>query len=395
MQAVILAAGEGTRLRPLTDMMSKPMIPIANKPILEWTVDIVSDICDEIIIVVRESQTDIIEYFQTFPHCKFAFQEKPMGTGHAVACCEGMIKDRFLVINGDEMIAKVDIKKLSKLDGYYVGAFEVSNPEKFGVLDIENGLVKNIDEKPEQPKGNLVNTGLYLLDKKVCEALKKIPLSPRGEYELTDALRMMIENGLEIKPFILSRWVTITYPWHILDANQMILDQFGSFIGKNVEIRSGAYIEHPVAIGDNATLGPNCFIRKYSVIGKGCKVGNAVEIKNSIIMDNTFVSHLSYVGDSIVGRNCNIAAGTIFANLRLDENRIGMSLNGKTIDSGRGKLGGIVGDNVKFGVNCVIMPGKKIWPNIMVPPCRIIDKDLEQQPDMKSWKGDVREGYSD
>lgn len=390
-----MAAGEGTRLRPLTDMMSKPMIPIANKPILEWTVDILSDICDDIIIVVRENQKDIIEHFQNFSHCRFAIQEEALGTGNAVACSEKLIRDRFIVINGDEMITKMDIRKLSKLDGYHIGAFEVSDPEKFGVLDIRDGLVKNIDEKPQNPKGNLVNTGLYLVDKKIFDSIRRTPKSARNEYEFTDALINMIEDGLELKPFILGRWVTITYPWHILEANQLVLDQFGSFIGKNVDIRSGTHIEHPVAIGDNAILGPNCFIRKYSVIGKGCKVGNAVEIKNSIIMDNTFVSHLSYVGDTIIGRNCNIAAGTIFANLRLDEKNIGMNHVGKTIDSGRRKLGGIVGDNVKFGVNCVVMPGKKIWPNILVPPCRIIDKDIEEQPDLKNWKGEVREGYSD
>jgi bifunctional UDP-N-acetylglucosamine pyrophosphorylase/glucosamine-1-phosphate N-acetyltransferase len=394
MQAVILAAGGGTRMRPLTDMMSKPMIPIANKPLLEWTVDILSDICDEIIIVIKQSQRDIIGHFQNFPHCKFAFQDTPKGTGDATACCESLIKERFIVVNGDEMISKTDIKKFSKLDGYAIGAFEVDNPEKFGVLDIQDGLIKNIEEKPQQPKGNLVNTGLYLLDKKIFDALRRIGISERGEIEITDALRILMDQGEEIKPFVLSRWVTISYPWQILDANQLILDEFGSFIGKNVEIRSGAYIEHPVAIGDNAVLGPNCFIRKYSVIGKGCRVGNAVEIKNSIIMDNTFVSHLSYVGDSIIGRNCNIAAGTIFANLRFDERNVGMSHNGTMVDSGRSKLGGIVGDNVKFGVNCVVMPGKKIWPNIMVPPCRIIDRDIEEQPDLKNWNAE-REGYSD
>lgn len=101
-------------------------------------------------------------------------------------------------------------------------------------------------------------------------------------------------------------------------------------------------------------------------------------------MDHSFVSHLSYVGDSIVGRNCNIAAGTIFANLRLDDKTIKTKIKGHIIDSGRRKLGGIVGDNVKFGVNCTIMPGKKIWNNILIPPCISITHDIETQDDAKS-----------
>jgi len=141
-----------------------------------------------------------------------------------------------------------------------------------------------------------------------------------------------------------------------------------------------------VAIGDNATIGPNCFIRKYSSIGANCKVGNAVEIKNSVIMDNCHVSHLSYVGDSVVGKNCNIGAGTIFANLKLDDKNIWMKVNGNKIDTGIRKLGGIIGDNVKLGVNVTIMPGKKIWDNIMVPACATISEDVEKQPSLKLKK---------
>jgi bifunctional UDP-N-acetylglucosamine pyrophosphorylase/glucosamine-1-phosphate N-acetyltransferase len=92
------------------------------------------------------------------------------------------------------------------------------------------------------------------------------------------------------------------------------------------------------------------------------------------------------VGDSIVGANCNIAAGSIFANLRLDEKTIGMKIDGKHVDSGHKKLGGIVGDNVKFGVNVTVMPGKRIWPNMMIPPGITVEEDIEKQPELKKRK---------
>jgi bifunctional UDP-N-acetylglucosamine pyrophosphorylase/glucosamine-1-phosphate N-acetyltransferase len=149
------------------------------------------------------------------------------------------------------------------------------------------------------------------------------------------------------------------------------------------EIRPGSYIEEPVAIGDGCVIGPNCFIRKYSSIGKNCKVGNAVEIKNSVIMENSFVSHLSYVGDSIIGRNCNIGAGAVFANLRLDDRNVKMDVNGSRMDSGSRKLGGVVGHDVKFGVNVTVMPGKKIWPCMLIPACSTIYEDVAEQPELK------------
>ncbi len=388
MQAVILAAGSGTRLRPITDNMSKPMIPVANKPIIGWTIEALSAVCEDVIVVVRPQQQDIINYLQEFPMCRVVFQTEPLGTAHAALQAESLIEDRFLLINGDEIIQRDDIRKFAGQECLSIACAR-TDPRRFAAIYVESGRVKRIEEKPAEPKTDLASSGMYLLDRRIFDAIKRTGRSRRGEYEITDSLGMLIADGAEIMPFVLSKWMTITYPWHILDANMHMLDQLGSLIGKDVEIRSGSYIEHPVAIGEGSVIGPNCFIRKYSVIGRNCRVGNAVEIKNSIIMDNTFVSHLSYVGDSIVGRNCNIAAGTIFANLRLDDKSVGMKLDGNIIDSGRRKLGGIVADNVKFGVNCVVMPGKKIYPGIIVPPCKIVDSDIEEQPELKNSRSDA------
>jgi bifunctional UDP-N-acetylglucosamine pyrophosphorylase/glucosamine-1-phosphate N-acetyltransferase len=192
----------------------------------------------------------------------------------------------------------------------------------------------------------------------------------------------MINEGIEIRAIELSKWQPVGYPWHLLELNRIILEREGPIIGSNVKLKPGACVERPVAIGDNSVIGPNCSIRKYSSIGKDCNIGNASEIKNSIIMDNTKVPHLNYVGDSVIGRDCNLAAGTVFANLRLDEKNVNMVIKGEKIDSNRRKLGCVVGDNVKFGVNVTVMPGKRIWNNLLIPPCVIIREDLEEQPEL-------------
>jgi UDP-N-acetylglucosamine diphosphorylase / glucose-1-phosphate thymidylyltransferase / UDP-N-acetylgalactosamine diphosphorylase / glucosamine-1-phosphate N-acetyltransferase / galactosamine-1-phosphate N-acetyltransferase len=377
MQAVVLAAGSGTRLQPLTLTHSKPMIPVANKPMLEWTVAALRDFVEDVIVVVNEQQQDIIEYFKD--SVTFAYQSEPRGTAHALAAAEPFIHDEFIVANCDDFFSRNDIKRFIRQKNYSIAVYPSDVPQNFGVIECDGSLVRNIIEKPQQPTSDLVNAGMYLLDKGIFNYIRQLTPSERGEYEITDAFKLLIRDA-EMHAFVLSKWVTASYPWDILDVNKLILDEFGTQIANDVEIRPGAHIEYPCAIGSGSVIGPNCFIRRYSTIGRNCKVGQSVEIKNSIIMDNTFVSHLSYVGDSIVGSNCNIAAGTKFANLRLDEKNIKMNINGRRVDSGHRKLGAVVGDGVRFGVNVTVMPGKRIWPNMLVPPCSMIKDDLIEQP---------------
>lgn len=415
-------------MEPLTLTMSKCMVPLANKPMLEWVVETAQAAADKVYIVVRRDQLDIIDHFKLRPGVEFVYQDKPLGTGNALLQAKdvltnpqskrankmagetgnsesGAARDAdFLLMNGDVLTTPDNVAKIAALPAPAIAGFEVPNPQEFGVLNIArakdagNGIaseasnasasaesadwkVVGLTEKPSKPTSSIVNAGIYKLNASVFPILESLQKTAREEYELTDALAQLLPMNF----CKLSSWVHLTYPWDILEANRFVLDRWGPQLGK-AEIRPGACIEQPVAIGEGAVIGPNCYIRAYSSIGAGCKVGNAVEIKNSIIMPHSFVSHLSYVGDSIVGRNCNIAGGTIFANLRLDEKTVKMQIKGKVIDTGRRKLGALVGDGVRFGVNCTVMPGRRIWPGIMIPPCTIIKNDVTKQPSLKSWK---------
>ncbi len=352
---------------------------------LEWTLKSLRGVADEIIVVINRKQQDVVSRFGD--SCTFAYQEKQNGTADALAAAEQHVDDRFLLINADEFIPKTDIEKFAKGEECRIATFPVDHVEKFAAVETNGDVVTNIVEKPQHPKTNLSSAGMYMLNKNVFPLIKKINPSQRGELELPDVFRLLMKEE-EMRAFQVSKWITLSYPWGLLDANQFILDQFGSQISSEAEIRPGAYLEEPIAIGPGAVIGPNCFLRRYSSIGSNCKIGQAVEIKNSIIMENTFVSHLSYVGDSIIGRNCNVGAGTTFANLRLDEKNIKVNVNNERIDSGHNKLGAIVGDSVKFGVNVTVMPGKKIWPSLMIPPCSIIKNDVTVQPDLKEWKNE-------
>jgi len=380
MQGVILAAGNGTRLMPMTLTRSKPMMTIANKPFVEWLYQTMKKCVKEVVFVVRPEQQDIIDHFQG--RARFVYQKKPLGTGDALLQCENVVTGRFLLANGDILVTENEMRDMARSKENTVSAFHTDKPQEFGIFEADiSGKDKKalcIEEKPANPQGDLANAGVYVLDTDIFNALKSNKKSKRKENELVSAL------SFPTKLHVFDKWCHISYPWDILEANKFVLKEHGSQIHHSATIREGAYIEGNVAIGKNAVIGPNCFIRDYSSIGENCKVGNAVEIKNSVIMENSFVSHLSYVGDSIIGRNCNIAAGTIFANLRLDKKTIGMKVNGKYVDSGRKKLGAVVADGVQFGTNCTVMPGKRIWPNILIPPCKIVARDVEKQPDLKN-----------
>jgi bifunctional UDP-N-acetylglucosamine pyrophosphorylase/glucosamine-1-phosphate N-acetyltransferase len=147
-------------------------------------------------------------------------------------------------------------------------------------------------------------------------------------------------------------------------------------VAETARIRSGAYVEGPATIDEASDIGPNCYIRPYTSIGKRVRIGNACEIKGTILMDNVHIGHLSYVGDSIIGEGCNLGAGTITANYRFDAGSVKMLIKDKVVDSKRTKLGAIMGDNVKTGINALLMPGVKVGQNSWVGPNVIVQRDL-------------------
>jgi NDP-sugar pyrophosphorylase family protein len=188
-------------------------------------------------------------------------------------------------------------------------------------------------------------------------------------------------------------WCDTGQLWDLLEANSWTLKRMepkvlGTIeegahligpvtIGKTARVRSGAYIEGPSFIDEGADVGPNCYIRACTSIGKNARIGNACEIKNSIIMDRTHIGHLSYVGDSIICEDCNLGAGTIGANLRLDDGHVKMMVKNRVVDTCRRKLGAILGDNVKTGINALFMPGVKVGQSSWIGPNYMVKRDLE------------------
>ena len=394
MKCVILAAGEGKRMHPLTLTRPKVMLPIANKPILEWNlINAIDAGVKEFVFVVGYKSEMVRNYFgkgeKWDAKIDYVNQGKALGTAHAIGMVEKFVDD-FIVLCGDTTFGKEDIKKIVDKKTS-IGLLKVENPEEYGIVEIKGKKVFKIYEKVQNPISNVINAGIYHFDKKIFDFIKKTEKSPRGEYEITDSINMMLKS-VEIEGLFLKEWRDVVYPWHLLDANEEILKKIDKKIegnveknttikgnvsvGKNSIIMNGTYIEGPVVIGENCKIGPNCYIRAYTSIGNGCRVGNASDIKNSIILNDSNIPHQNYVGDSIIGENCNLGAGSKIANLRLDKKNIIVVLNGNKIDTKRKKLGAIVGDNVQTGINSMLNVGSIIGNGCNIGPGALVKGEI-------------------
>ncbi|MFH1850399.1 MAG: bifunctional sugar-1-phosphate nucleotidylyltransferase/acetyltransferase [archaeon] len=387
MKAVILAAGKSTRTHPLTATRPKALLPVLNKPILEHNLDNLQGLADEVVIVIGYLGNKIQESLRSYRGIKisYAVQEKQLGTGDALMRAGDFVKGKTLVMNGDDLYSREDIRAC--LGQYSILAVEVDDVSQFGAIEKKGGSLAQIREKSCSGRG-IVNAGLYLID----ESILKTPLkTKRHEYELTDMVSAFA--GLkDVKVIVSGGWHPIVYPWSLLDATESLIQGIrGSsdgvleknatvkgevIFGEGTIVKSGAYIEGPVIIGRDCRIGPNCYIRPGTVIGNSCKVGNAVEIKNSILFDNVSVGHLSYVGDSVLGQGANLGAGTVTANLRHDNGNVHSIVKGRLTDSGRRKLGTMMGDGVHTGINTSIYPGRKIWPGQSTTPGAIVKEDI-------------------
>jgi bifunctional UDP-N-acetylglucosamine pyrophosphorylase/glucosamine-1-phosphate N-acetyltransferase len=399
MKVVILAAGKGKRMGPLTHLKPKAMLPVLNKPIVEHLLMNAKSVgLGEFVFVVNWKAEKLKSYFKERKDwgvkINWVDQAEAKGTAHALAQAQPFLEGDFLVLSGDSIVGSEAIDKLVKTKGNAVGVAKVKKPEEYGVIELQGSKILKIYEKPKVFLSSFINIGAYHFTQEIFEAIRKTSLSPRKEYEITDSIQLLINRGISIKGIKIRDWIDLTFPWDLLQANEKLfknleskvkgkVERFATLKGKVIieegsRIMSGSYIEGPTFIGKNCEIGPNCYIRPTTVLGDNCKVGNACDVKNSILMQNTKVPHQSYVGDSILGEGVNLGAGTKLANLKLDRTPIIARLNGKFVKTGLQKFGAIIGDGVQLGINAKINPGTSIGANSLIGPGAFVDGEIEE-----------------
>ena len=395
-EALILAAGKGTRMWPLTENTPKPLLPLCGNSIIEQQILVLRKVgVTRINILIGHRMKEISDLLGDGKSydvkINYIVQSEQKGTGHAVSLAENHIKGSFFCLNGDTLIDEKNLKRLVvEKNQMAMMVTTVDDGKNFGVVQSNNGILSSIIEKGVSGKSS-INAGIYLFNHKIFKSLKKIKKSIRGELELTDALISNEIYTIEYQGF----WKDIGSPWDLLTANEALIDNIENetygkiennvqingniYLGENSIIKSGTYIEGPVWIGKDCIIGPNAYIRKGTVLCGSNKVGAASEIKNSILFEGAKAPHHNYVGDSIIGKKCNLGSGTKIANLRLDKKEISVIHKGKRIITGRRKLGVIMGDNVATGINSSINSGTIVGNNVKIGPNALVSGTYESK----------------
>lgn len=410
-KAIVLAAGEGTRMWPLTEHIPKHLLPLGGGRVLDYIIETLTKAgVGTIGVLVHWKKQRIMEYLYEKRYgadIRVIEQEDMLGTANAISYASELVNkgESFLAVNGDILITEEAVKRtihaLKALNSKDIGVLNTTVKESFeryGVVQSEekDGIkyLTDIIEKPTRDTkkrlsarvdGVAINAGLYGFKSDIFSYIKKTHKSTRGEYEITDTLKLALKDGKNIRVVDYGpEWLELTYPWDLLKANSAVMADMKSNISGTVEegvyikgnvvvekgavVRSGVYMEGNIIIRSGSRVGPNAYLRGSTLIGKNCHVGASVEIKNSIIMDGANVPHHNYVGDSIIGEGCNLGSGTKVANLRLDEGEVRASVKGTVIPTGLRKLGVIMGNGVKTGINASLLPGTLIGPGTFVGP---------------------------
>ena len=401
-KAVILAAGWGTRLRPLTLGRPKPAIRLLEDTLIEHNLKELSGLVEEAIIVVGYKDEIIKEKVgERFAGIKIRYvnQEEQLGTGHAAKVALPFLDDEFLILNGDDLYLREDIEKCL-LKNPSILVKEIENPEKYGQVLVKNEKIEKIVEKPKKKISNLINIGCYHLNKSFFE--KEIEKSDRGEYEIVDFLKFYIKEKNSIYAATAKNWMPVTYPWSVLEGIEKVFSkrrskkegivEKGAFVkGKVITekgsiIKRGSVVEGPVYIGKNTTIGPNTYIKGPSAIHDNCFLGAGVEIQSSVIFSGTQIPHYAFIGDSVIGENCLIGTGVVLINFLFGGDSIWTKVKGKKISTGREKMGTVIGNNVKIGPNVSIMPGVMIGDDTTVYPHTLVKENVEQNTKEKGKK---------
>jgi glucose-1-phosphate thymidylyltransferase len=303
MKAVIPVAGIGTRLRPHTHTIPKALVPVAGKPIVGHILDEMEPIgVDEVVLVTGYMGDRIKDYVaEAYPGLNSCCvdQEERKGLGHAIFLTRECVDEGPLLIVLGDTVVTADYSALTRGGRTLIGVKEVEDPTLFGVVEVENGRVRSLVEKPDVPPSNLAIVGVYYIEhvKALYDSLSEVierDIRTKGEYQLTDALKIMLERGEEMGTFPVEGWYDCGRPDTLLEANRILLERSGGN-GTSIE---GSIVQQPVFIDPSATI-------ERSVVGPYVSVAASATIRDSVVRDSILsagaVVERSALAQSLVG----------------------------------------------------------------------------------------------
>ena len=396
MQAVIMAAGKSTRTYPLTLTRPKPLLPVINRPLLFYNLDQLVDLVDEVVLIVGYRREMIEETLGSeYRGMRIIYQEQKeqLGTGHAVLQAAPHIRERFLVMNGDDLFAREDILRL--MDFRFAAlALRVEDPSQYGVIQVdEENRIVNLIEKPKEFVGNLANVGCYIFEPDIFAELERLPLSERGEIELTEAIVAIARREPVYAIPLSGYWLPTGFPWDLLSTQRYLFDHgftpevkgkvaesaelvWPVGVEPGAEIRPGVRIIGPAHIAKEAVIRENALILPYVSVGAGAEIGPGSLLENTIVLPGAKIAAHNLLRHSVIGAQAQIGEACHFVSSLPSGEAIRSFVKGKWIQTAHRELGAFLGDGVRLGARTVLSPGCKIWPNLVTEPGAILKEDL-------------------
>ncbi len=374
LQAVLLAAGKSTRTYPLTTTRPKPLLPVLGKPLLEHLLGQLEGLVDEAIIVVGYHADAIrVQLGDRFGSLRLRYleQQEQRGTADALLQASRLIEDRCLVLNGDDLYHRHDLQALSR-HRTAILVTPVPDPQNRAVVTITGDQVANIVEKPTSaPANSLASVGGYVMERESLDKLREIQVSPRGELELPDFIRLLARSSVVRYHRIERLWLPLTYAWDVLRVSLFLLEneeraaEFGVTVEspgqlakrRDIHLGTGTVIQGPVIIGAGATLGNYCRIQGPTVIAEGSTIGDRVELERSVLFRAAQVSDFARISHSVLGELTRVeSCAEILSKTRADQ-AIDVELDGKMISTRLDRLGLVAGDRAVVPKDCVVPAG--------------------------------------
>ncbi|MEZ3172376.1 glucose-1-phosphate thymidylyltransferase [Halorubrum sp. RMP-47] len=334
MKGVLLSGGTGSRLRPITHTGPKQLVPVANKPVLEYAIEDLKEAgITKIGIILgnkgREEIQDILGDGSKYGvDITYIVQGNPLGLAHAAGCARDFVGDDDFVMYLGDNILKSGVRDL--VESFEAGDYgagialqKVDDPQAFGIADVDdNGNVMELIEKPDDPPTNLALIGVYVFSPAVFDAIDELEPSWRGELEITDAIQSLLEDGHAIDSHVVTGWWKDTgKPEDILEANRLVLedqalDTAGVIedgaetdgriqLADSATIEDGAVVRGPVSIAADTTIKAGTYVGPYTSIGANCILEN-IHIENSVVIGDSMITANGRIVDSLLGRNADV-----------------------------------------------------------------------------------------
>ncbi|SEH15597.1 glucose-1-phosphate thymidylyltransferase [Natronorubrum sediminis] len=392
--AIVLAAGEGKRLRPMTEHRPKPMLPAATRPILAHVFDaLVESGITEIVVVVGYGRNRVQSAFgSTYREVPITYvtQDKQLGSGHALRVADSATPSPCLVVNGDQLVDTQILRDV--VDGHddsvaTIGAIQHGDVTDYGGVLLERDetggspLVREIVENPRDDRGYLLNAGVYVLEQRAIDAICGANSRP-GEHSLVDGLATLIEGDETVRGVRSSGlWIDATYPWDLLEVADALLEASAGGvdhrIASSARIHDSATIRGPVVIAEDCVVGPGAVVGPNVCLGENVTVGSNVVCEHSVIDADTRIGPNATLIDCVSGRGVRVGPGSTVVGGPGDvhvEDRIHRNEG----------LGALLADRVRDGGGVTYQPGTIVGSNAILEAGTTVRGTIDSETEVRS-----------